>query len=910
MSIYNPPTQDQTIFNPTNFGTTAETTIDEAYLDQNYLSFPVAQGTQTLVDTIIQGNITQTGNINLTGNLVVGSTNVITELTSLDTRLDAEEPKTTALQTLTESHTEDILTKQDLITSATDLECNSLTTGDLEVNGNITKKTYFDTIVVRRPTGVSGVGSDRIGVKELQCWVNGVNIMTDNGLTSYFASWLDKDTDTGPQNVATPSTLAHNNSLEDLGALSTGSEGLNSALIIKNIPTTSIHNIQAIVFYSRDSNDTLQTAVGLGIELYNSTNDPNLITPLASTPVITATALLVYRYDFPSIDTYTDFVGVNSISNIVNNTFAFTQVIVVISYTEITGDVVVAGDLTAENFVVGSTNVITELTSLDTRLDEEELKTTALQTLTESHTDDITANTADILTKQATITDGSLTIARTDGLQTALNAKQATITDGSLTIARTSGLQTALNAKQATITTSTSLSLDILTATNIISKNTTGTGELTVEGLGLNYDAYLDLKNILRAQVLTTLDGGWYRIRSGGGSTNIGILSFEKLSPVDGSLLLTPLSILNNGDIVAQKNLYVGQNTGDTTTKSIFFGGTLGDNTYLNTVIENRIYEVGIEKSELLLFKGNDVEGVAGADRIRLRGANIVFDTYPIASTTRTDENIRMTILSNGNVGIGTTTPTALLDVNGDVLVAGDVTAENLIVGSTNVITEIGTKQATLNDNVDITTGTIGSGNITGRVGSTITAPTITASTSLLYGTTNVETKITEIEDTLETTSRLNNANVFTANQEIEGSLKATFVSVTNTTPIQDSHLTSRFYVDSLVQTRVREVEDEIVILTATQTEQTSQSSSQSQSIIDLEELTVTHTSDIFDLEVGKQATITDGSLTIARTDGLQTALDSKQATITDGSLTIARTDGLQTTLTDILSRLTALENA
>ena len=86
----------------------------------------------------------------------------------------------------------------------------------------------------------------------------------------------------------------------------------------------------------------------------------------------------------------------------------------------------------------------------------------------------------------------------------------------------------------------------------------------------------------------------------------------------------TPLSILNNGDIVAQKNLFIGQNLGDTTTKSIFFGGTLGDNTYLNTVIENRIYEVGTEKSELLLFKGNDAEGIAGADRIRLRGANIV----------------------------------------------------------------------------------------------------------------------------------------------------------------------------------------------------------------------------------------------------------------------------------------------
>ena len=54
--------------------------------------------------------------------------------------------------------------------------------------------------------------------------------------------------------------------------------------------------------------------------------------------------------------------------------------------------------------------------------------------------------------KQATITDGDLTIARTSGLQAALDSKQATITDASLTIARTNGLQTALDAKQATIT--------------------------------------------------------------------------------------------------------------------------------------------------------------------------------------------------------------------------------------------------------------------------------------------------------------------------------------------------------------------------------------------------------------------------------------------------------------------------
>ena len=67
-----------------------------------------------------------------------------------------------------------------------------------------------------------------------------------------------------------------------------------------------------------------------------------------------------------------------------------------------------------------------------------------------------------INTKQATITDGRLTIAKTNGLQAALDAKQATITDASLTIARTSGLQAALDAKQATISSSARLNADLI----------------------------------------------------------------------------------------------------------------------------------------------------------------------------------------------------------------------------------------------------------------------------------------------------------------------------------------------------------------------------------------------------------------------------------------------------------------
>jgi hypothetical protein len=71
---------------------------------------------------------------------------------------------------------------------------------------------------------------------------------------------------------------------------------------------------------------------------------------------------------------------------------------------DVAGNILASGSLTASSVVVGSTNLITELTSLDARLDTEEPKTTALQTLTGSHTTDLATNTANILTKQDLIT--------------------------------------------------------------------------------------------------------------------------------------------------------------------------------------------------------------------------------------------------------------------------------------------------------------------------------------------------------------------------------------------------------------------------------------------------------------------------------------------------------------------------
>jgi hypothetical protein len=115
----------------------------------------------------------------------------------------------------------------------------------------------------------------------------------------------------------------------------------------------------------------------------------------------------------------------------------------------------------------------------------------------------------------------------------------------------------------------------------------------------------------------------------------------------------------------------------------ISFRGTTGDapGSFNHTYIGEYLYG-GTESSELLLFKGNDVEGPSGPDRIRLIGANHVFQTYNSAfSGTFTAiassavPITRLIIRQNGNVGIGTIDPSELLHVNGKIHIGTQATA-------------------------------------------------------------------------------------------------------------------------------------------------------------------------------------------------------------------------------------------
>jgi hypothetical protein len=69
MSVYPPPTDVGSVFNPANFGS-ADSDITVDYLNANYLKFPIAQGFETLVGTNNQSTTDCQQVIDMNGNKI------------------------------------------------------------------------------------------------------------------------------------------------------------------------------------------------------------------------------------------------------------------------------------------------------------------------------------------------------------------------------------------------------------------------------------------------------------------------------------------------------------------------------------------------------------------------------------------------------------------------------------------------------------------------------------------------------------------------------------------------------------------------------------------------------------------------------------------------------------------------
>jgi hypothetical protein len=174
----------------------------------------------------------------------------------------------------------------------------------------------------------------------------------------------------------------------------------------------------------------------------------------------------------------------------------------------------------------------------------------------------------------------------------------------------------------------TTSALIINTTNQAIFRNAVGVGLTTIPA-GTIFDA-----------------GGIFKIATGSGTERLTITS----TGVQVNNTLNISSGLNSGGLIR-------------------FGGFADDSSFDLAIIQNREYATN--KGELLLFRGDNIEGTTGVDRIRLRSGAIAFDTYPATSTSSTAENIRMYIDGNGNVGINKTNPSQRLDVDGNIICNG-----------------------------------------------------------------------------------------------------------------------------------------------------------------------------------------------------------------------------------------------
>ena len=210
-----------------------------------------------------------------------------------------------------------------------------------------------------------------------------------------------------------------------------------------------------------------------------------------------------------------------------------------------------------------------------------------------------------------------------------------------------------------------------------------------------------------------------------------------------GQLTISPSSNNANtidGDILLKGSVIIGK---DSNYNLIRFNGTYGDANANMTIIGERLYS-GVEASELLLFKGNDVVNGSGPDRIRMRAAEFRFQTYTAAEdySIISDNNDRLFIANDGKIGINNIIPSYQLDVSGDINLTGSLRFSGIVADLTSIIgassgTATASKVLIVDSNKDITgIRNLTATNLTGTI-QTASQPNITSIGTLTSLSTN-----------------------------------------------------------------------------------------------------------------------------------------------------------------------------
>jgi hypothetical protein len=246
------------------------------------------------------------------------------------------------------------------------------------------------------------------------------------------------------------------------------------------------------------------------------------------------------------------------------------------------------------------------------------------------------------------------------------------------------------------------LALDVVGATKV-NGTFNATGNTTVGGT-LGVTGATTISNTLGITGNTSVGG---TLGVTGATTINNTLGVTGNTTVGGTLGVTGATTINN-TLGVTGNTTVGGTLGVTglTTLSgelrvgssdnanlIRFRGTPGEDpgAYTNTVIGEYRYDTtgAAERSELLLYKGNDATGLYGPDRVRVlanggfqvdisTGAPWAVGGNPPAGTTA------LIVNSSGNVGIGNGAPTAgyKLDVTGATNITGNLNVTGTITGA------------------------------------------------------------------------------------------------------------------------------------------------------------------------------------------------------------------------------------